>query len=83
MQHERAVLDCIAGVFGNPPTHRCCCLRCLAAAAAAVALQIQEAMLTGESVPVSKNLDAVKPDVGLVSGVLLYRGGGGRYCEAP
>jgi P-type E1-E2 ATPase len=30
-------------------------------------LQIQEAMLTGESVPVSKTLDAVKPESGLVS----------------
>jgi magnesium-transporting ATPase (P-type) len=29
-------------------------------------LQIQEAMLTGESVPVSKVLDAVKPESGLV-----------------
>lgn len=30
-------------------------------------LQIQEAMLTGESVPASKTLDPVKPEAGLVS----------------
>jgi magnesium-transporting ATPase (P-type) len=30
-------------------------------------------MLTGESVPVSKNLDPVKPESGLVSGLVWGR----------
>jgi hypothetical protein len=54
-----------AGVACMPVTHRCREPTPAAAAAAVPPAQVQEAMLTGESVPISKNTSAVPADVGL------------------